>query len=589
MDWLRELFADPTSIEASLLILSLVIALGLVLGSISIRGIRLGVAGILFAGLAFGHYGLAPNATVLGFAREFGLVLFVFAVGLSVGPGFFNALRSQGLSLNLLALGVVALGVAITATAIVVSGVAGPIAVGLFSGATTNTPSLAAAGQALRDHPPSDAQARAALAQVAPDHPLVKSEAELTPEQRAELMSEVVKLPGMAYALSYPGGVFGIIAAILLLRWMFRVDPVAEAADLEAKRRQATPPLVNMFVRVTNPNLLDNTIAEIPAIESLGVVVSRLIRGNENFVASDETKIAAGDVLLVVGRQEELSQFVKIVGEPATIDIAALPTQIQVRWLVVSRRSLARLPIEELSISRRFGVQITRVRRAGVELPPDEDLPLAMGDEIRVVGLPENIDRVAKEFGNSPRKLGEPELLPVFIAIALGVLVGSIPFTLPGIPGAVKLGIAGGPLIAAILLSRQQRIGPIVWYLPRSAILTLKDVGIAVFLAAVGLKSGDLFVDAFTQGAGVRWLITGAVITLVPLVVVGCIARLVMKEHYVNIIGLLAGSMTDPPALAFANTLTKSEMPSVAYATVYPLTMIARVIAAQLMMMYWAS
>jgi putative transport protein len=322
-------------------------------------------------------------------------------------------------------------------------------------------------------------------------------------------------------------------------------------------------------------------------MESLGVVVSRVIRGDEETLADPEFRLALGDVLLTVGPATALDQFIKIVGEPTAVDGVAGPSHIQVRWVVVSQKMQATRTIEEIALYQRFGVQLTRLRRAGVELPPDDDLQLQMGDEIRVVGLPENLAHVATEFGNSPRKLGEPELLPVFVGIALGLLVGSIPFTLPGIPGTVKLGLAGGPLLAAILLSRRQRIGPLVWYLPRPANLVLKEVGIAVFLAAVGLKSGDLFLDAFLQGNGMQWLVTGALITLIPLLVVGCVARFAMKEYYLTIIGVLAGSMTDPPALAFANSLTKSEMPSIAYATVYPLTMIARVIAAQLMMMYW--
>jgi putative transport protein len=484
-----------------------------------------------------------------------------------------------------MAMGVVLLGVAIT-VGTMMAGISGPIAIGLLCGATTNTPSLAAAGQALRDHPPADARAQAALAQVAPEHPLVRREGELSPEERNALMAEVTKLPGMAYALAYPGGVFGIIAAILLLRGLFRVNPAAEADELERRRALATPPLANRLVRVTNPNLVGGKLAQIPAMESLGVVVSRVIRGTDEFVARPDDRLEAGDVLLAVGSAEALEEFVKIVGETAAIDLAAIPTDIQVRWITVSHKDMATRTIGELEIQR-FGVQVTRVRRAAIEMPPDAELQLQLGDTIRVVGLPENIARVAKEFGDSPRTLAEPELLPVFVGIALGVLVGSIPFVLPGVPGELKLGLAGGPLLAAILLSRRQRIGALVWYLPRSANLTLKDVGIALFLAAVGLKSGDLFVDAFVQGAGWHWLGIGAAITLVPLVVVGCIARWWVKEQYVTIVGALAGSMTDPPALAFANALTKSELPSVSYATVYPLTMIVRVVAAQVMMMSW--
>ena len=589
MNWLKETLLSPTSVESALLILALTIALGLALGSISVRGIKLGVAGILFAGLAFGHFGLTPNGTVLSFAREFGLVLFVFAVGLSVGPGFFNALRRHGLSLNLLTTGVVLLGVLITVLCMKLAGFTGPIAVGLFSGATTNTPSLAAAGQALRDYPPSVNEARAALAQVAPDHALARSERPLSEREREQLFAEVTKLPTMAYAVSYPGGVFGIIAAILLLRWMFRVDPVAESEALEEQHRLETPPLANLHVRVTNANLWGSQIADIPALKSLGIVVSRVMRGSDESVASDEMRLCSDDVLMAVGEPKKLQQFVQIVGERVEVDVSAIHSDIRVQWITVSRKEIAELTIAELELSQRFAVQLTRIRRSGIELPPMRNVRLHLGDEIRVVGLPEAIATVAAEMGDSPRQLGEPEMLPVFVGIVVGVLLGLIPFTVPGIPAGIKLGLAGGPLLIAILLSRLQRIGPIVWYLPRAANLAIKDIGIALFLASVGLTSGNLLADAFIQGSGLWWLAAGAVITLVPLLIIGILARLVAKEHYVTIIGMIAGSMTDPPALAFANSLTKSEIPSVAYATVYPLTMILRIVAAQLMMIYWAS
>ena len=554
---------------------------------ISFRGIRLGVGGILFCGLVFGHFGLVPDLHVLSFTREFGLVLFVFAVGLSIGPGFFNALRQQGLSLNLLAFGVVLLGVIITFFWMTIAGITGPIAIGLFCGATTNTPSLAAAGQALRDDPPGDDRARAALAQAAPDHPLVRATTPLSSAEREQLLAEVNNLPGMAYAISYPGGVFGIIIAILILKWMFGIDPVAEARAYEASLSEATPRLERAYVRVTNANLVGIDLENVPACNLLGIVVSRIRRGEDEFVATPHHRILAGDLLLAVGPVDSLAQFVTIVGERAEVAESSIQSQIQVRWVTVSRKEVVGQTVGELALSERCGVQLTRIRRAGCELPPLPDVALSLGDEIHVVGLPNNVSQVAQEMGDSKKSLSEPELMPIFIGIALGVLVGSIPLSIPGIPGAVKLGLAGGPLLVAILLSRWQRIGPITWYLPRSANLMLKDLGISIFLASVGLKSGDLFVDAFASGSGVWWLVAGAVTTIVPLLVVGTIAYKIVRERFIDILGLLAGSMTDPPALAFANTMAGSEIPSISYATVYPLTMILRVIAAQLLMIYW--
>jgi putative transport protein len=587
MGWLKEIFTNPTDVESTLLILAVVIAAGLAAGRISVRGVRLGVAGILFIGLAFGHFGFVPNADVLSFAREFGLVLFVFAVGLGIGPGFFNALRIHGLSLNLLAAGVVLLGVLITAFLMAVAGITGPVAVGLYCGATTNTPSLAAAGQSLRDYPPDEFSAQTALRQVAPNHALAQSALPLSELEHRKLLSEVTKLPAMAYAISYPGGVFGIIGAILLLRRIFGVDPIAESEKWESQHRITTPNLVNQRVRITNTNLVGLRVADIPAVEALGIVVSRVMRGTEESVATANLSLCAGDVLLAVGEPAKLQQFIKIVGETASIDAAEIHSQIQVQWITVSRKAVAECTVGELALHERFGVQLTRIRRSGVELPPMRNVRFHLGDEIRVVGSPDAIANVASELGDSPRQLSEPEFLPVFLGIALGVLVGSIPFILPGLDVTVKLGMAGGPLLVAILLSRLQRIGPVVWYLPRSANLALRDVGIAIFLASVGLRSGDLFIDAFVSGSGTRWLAAGAVITFLPLAVIGMAARFLAKENYLTIIGMLSGSMTDPPALAFANTLAGSEIPSVSYATVYPLTMILRVLSAQLMMLYW--
>jgi putative transport protein len=460
MAWLKQTFLSPTSVESALLMLGLTIAVGLLLGSVSLRGIKLGVAGVLFAGLAFGHLGLTPNDMVLAFAREFGLVLFVFAVGLSIGPGFFNALRRQGLSLNLLALGVVLLGVLIAALWIVLAGVAGPVAVGLFCGATTNTPSLAAAGQALRDYPPDIDKARTALAQVAPDHPLVDPDAPLSENEREQLFAEITKLPTMAYAVGYPGGVIGIIAAILLLRWLFRIDPVAEAAVLEEQHRLETPRLVNLHVRVTNPNLTGLPIAEIPAVESLGIVVSRVMHGVDESVATEDVRLCSSDVLMAVGEPSKLQQFVQIVGERVDVDQASLHSNIRVQWITVSRKEIAEFTVADLALTKRFAVQLTRIRRTGVELPPMRNVRLHLGDEIRVVGMPEAIAKVAAEMGDSPRQLGEPELLPIFVGIILGVALGSIPFAVPGMPARVKLGLSGGPLLIAILLSWLQRIGP---------------------------------------------------------------------------------------------------------------------------------
>jgi putative transport protein len=368
--------------------------------------------------------------------------------------------------LNALAAGVVAVGILITVFGMLMIGLTGPIAVGLFSGATTNTPSLAAAGQALRDLPPESIVAQQALAQVLPGHPLARAAEPITDSQRAELLAEVAKLPAMAYAISYPGGVFGTIIAMLLLRWIFRVDIAAEARQFEEQQQIDSPSLINLHVRVENANLFGRRIAEIPAVEDLGVVISRVMRGLEEVVAHDNFEMMAGDVLMAVGEPDRIREFARIVGEQVSVDPSSIHSQIQVQWITVSRKQIADRTFDELAFDDRFDVQVTRVRRSGVELPPLQNVRLHFGDEIRVVGLPEEIAKIAVELGDSRKKLDEPDILPIFLGITLGVIVGSIPFSLPGISGSIKLGLAGGPLLVAIALSRVHRIGPFVWYLP---------------------------------------------------------------------------------------------------------------------------
>jgi putative transport protein len=448
---------------------------------------------------------------------------------------------------------------------------------------------LAAAGQALRDHPPTADRAQRALSQaLGSSAPPTAAATDPNAEANvAALQAELVKLPGMSYAVSYPGGVFGIISAMLLLRWWLGIDPVAEARELERQLAPQQPSLERLNIRLTNPNLEGVRIRNLPAIGPLQVFISRVLRGSDEFLAQPELELALGDVLAVVGRRENLEQFCRIVGSWSEVDPLKVPSPIQYRWVTVSRNAVVGVSMEELALGQRFGVQVTRVRRAETELPPLADMTLSLGDQVRVVGLPENIARVATELGDSVAQLGEPELVPVFVGIALGVLAGTLPLSLPGVPTMVKLGLAGGPLLLAILLSRIQRVGPLVWYLPPSASAMLKELGIAIFLASVGLKSGDRFLETFLHGSGMLWVLIGLVVTLVPLLITAAVARLVLRLPYAMIAGVLAGSMTDPPALAFAHSLTKSEIASVAYATVYPLSMMLRVITAQLLMLWW--
>ncbi len=555
MSWLLELIWGE-SIAHAILILALVAGTGLALGHLRVAGIGLGIAGVLFTGLLFGHFGLGINAEVLDFAREFGLILFVYSIGIQVGPGFFDSLRRQGLPLNLMAAGIILGGVVVTLLIHFLAGIETPIAVGLFSGATTNTPSLAAAQQALRDVP--------------------------------GFTTEMAKLPGLGYAVAYPFGVIGIILTMLLVRSAFRIDLMRETEALkEEQAAGGRASLARMHLEVKNPGVDGQRVREVLAQlgSEAGVVISRILHGGEIQVALPDTRIHQGDVILAVGPRDRLEALRDLVGTESPIDLTSIESEITATRIIVTRKDIVGKSVAELDLPERHGVTITRVTRAGVEFSPGPAVRLQLGDSLLAVGPRDAIERAGRELGNSARELGVPEIIPIFTGIALGILLGSWPIPVPGVPAPVKLGLAGGPLVVAILLSRVGHIGPLFWYLPQSANLVLREIGIVLFLAAVGLRAGDRFVETLVSGDGFVWMGLAALITLVPLLVVALIGRLFLKVNYLTLCGLLSGSMTDPPALAFAGSFTRSEAPSVAYATVYPLTMILRVLSAQLMVL----
>ena len=391
-------------------------------------------------------------------------------------------------------------------------------------------------------------------------------------------------LPGVGYAVAYPFGVVGIIVVMVGMRAVLRISVAREREEfdrgLEAEVRRAG----RANLEVTNPNLVGLPIERVPSIS--GIVVSRIYRDGALRVPRPDTTLALGDVLLAVGTREELDALRVVVGKQSDLDLRSLPSAITTRRLIITRAAASGKTITELDFLRRYGVQITRVSRAEVELPASPGFELQYGDSVLVVGEAADIARAASELGDSPKSLNYPHLVPMFVGIALGILLGSWPFSLPGVPAPVRLGLAGGPLLVAILLSRIGRIGPLVWYMPLSANYMLREVGIVLFLCAVGLHAGDVFVDTLVHGPGLFWMAGGALVTMVPLLVVATIGRAVLGLNFLTLSGLLAGSMTDPPALAFANTVAGSEGPSTAYATVYPATMILRVLAAQLFVLY---
>jgi putative transport protein len=553
MNWFNQLIFGET-VAHSALVFSVVAALGLAIGAVKIKGIGLGIAGVLFSGLLLGHFGIRVSDPVLEFCRDFGLILFVYTIGMQVGPGFIASLRKNGLPLNIMAGSIVILGAIIALAISKFAHVPMPAAVGLFSGATTNTPSLGAAVEALRGIP--------------------------------NLPAGSGSLPGLGYAVAYPFGIIGIILSMIVIRGLFRVDLKKETAELLAKAGVKATKLSHLNLLVTNTNLQGKRLGELPFLNTLDVVVSRVQpRGGVVALARPEHVVGVGDTLLAVGPQEKLENLRVIAGDVSPTDLRKVDSHLTVSRLIVTKKDVLGKSIDELDFLEKHDVTVTRITRAEIELSATPDQRLQYGDMLVIVGREDDIKDVSKLLGNSVKQLHHTEWIPVFVGIALGVIVGSIPVALPGVPAPVKLGLAGGPLLVAIILSRIGRIGPLLWYMPNSANFAIREIGIVLFLACVGLHSGEKFVDTLVHGAGLEWMALASLITVVPLLVVGLIGRIVLKTNYISLCGLLAGSMTDPPALAFANTVAGSDAPATAYATVYPLTMLLRVLCAQLLVL----
>jgi len=554
MNWLIQLITGE-SVSHTLLVLSLVISTGLALGRLSLFGIQLGIAGVLFAGLAFGHFGITIDAEIMHFLREFGLILFVYAIGLQVGPSFVNSFFRYGVQLNIMAAGIVVLGALITLGISFFGHIEVPVAVGLFSGATTNTPSLAAAQEALRGFADGD--------------------------------NPVLKLPGLGYAVAYPFGIIGIILSMLLVKRFFKVNIEAETESFNRIQQQNAHRPVWKDLTVENPNLNNLSIAHIPFFEAMDVVVTRILHNDQVSLASADSHLFLGDSIRLVGDPEKLEQLKILIGTDSKFNLKDFPQNLLAKRIVVTNKDAVGKSVGELRTL--YSVTISRIQRPDVEFTPSNSVHVHFGDELYVIGGKEAMDRIEAVLGNSLETLSHPQIVPIFIGIALGVLLGSWPFYLPGIPSAIKLGLAGGPLIVAIILSRVASWGTMTWHLPKSSNIILKDIGIVLFLACVGLHSGDQFVETLINGDGFYWMACSVLITLLPLLIVAFIAKAYYQVNYLSLCGLLAGSMTDPPALAFANNFSSSPAVSIAYATVYPLVMILRIMAAQLIVLFFFS
>lgn len=551
MNWLYELFFS-TSIPHSLLLLAMTIAAGILLSKIKIKGISFGVAWILFIGLFFSHFGMRLSPEVEHFAKEFGLILFVYSIGLQVGPGFFSSLRKGGLSLNLMAVAIVSLSCVVTYVIHIISGESLSTMVGILSGAVTNTPGLGAAQQTFID----------------------------TTEGNAGTIA-------LGYAVAYPLGVIGIIFSMLMLKGVFRkkITRNEETISEDSKDR---PRVKSVDIKVTNHGIDGRTIKDIITFINRDFVVSRIIHPDFDVkAATDFSIVKVGDILRVVTKPECLDPIVAFIGEqmPSQYDVEEKEkSNLVTRRIVVTQEHINGRRIGELNIRSLHEVNITRINRVGVDLVAVYDLRLQIGDRVTVVGEERNIAKVADILGNSMKRLDHPNLFPIFFGIFLGVLVGSIPFLIPGIPQPIKLGLAGGPLVVAILIARYGPYYKMITFTTTSANMMLREIGISVFLASVGLGAGENFVTTIVNG-GYWWVVYGVAITLIPLLIVGAIALWVCKIDGNTLMGLLAGSTTDPPALSYANSLSTNDKASVAYATVYPLTMFLRVLAAQILIL----
>lgn len=553
MNWLQEAFLEPTMVQA-VIIISLVSALGLYLGRIKIFGISLGITFVFFAGILAGHLGIVVNKDMLYFAQSFGLILFVYALGLQVGPGFFSSLKKGGVAMNMMGLGVILLGLIMTVGLHWVTGVSLSNMVGLLCGAVTNTPALGAAQQALLQIDPTNTKGVTDMA--------------------------------LACAVAYPLGVVGVILTIIILRALF-----ADKKQKDLKEQRDTTTYVAEF-HVSNPAIYEKSIKDVMKLTDKHFVISRVWRNGKVSIPTSDTLLHEHDHLLIISVKSDVENIKVLFGEQenvdwnkADIDWNAIDSQLISRRIAVTRNRVNGVKLGSLRLRNLYGINITRVNRAGIDLLASPDLRLQIGDRLTIVGEANSVNTVGKILGDEIKRLNNPNLLAVFIGISLGMLLGALPITLPGMSTPVKLGIAGGPIIVGILMGA---FGPrfhLTTYTTMSANLMLRQLGIIIYLAGLGIDSGVHFFETVFRAEGLLWIGLGFLLTIVPVLIVGFIASQFFKLDYAHNVGMLCGSMANPMALSYANTTVDGDEPSVSYATVYPLSMFIRVISAQLVLM----
>ena len=556
MDWLQNLFTDENSIAHIVLLYSFVIAVGVLLGKIKIFGVSLGVTFVLFTGIVCGHFGFTGNTQILTFLQDFGLILFVFCIGLQVGPSFFSSFKKGGVAMNLIAIGIVCLNVAVALG--LYYGLNGrielPMMVGILCGAVTNTPGLGAANEA--------------LSQLSYNGPQI----------------------AMGYACAYPLGVLGIIGSIIAIRYICRVNLKKEEEAI-AREEAANPHLTPrmMHLEVHNEALEGKTLLQVKDFMGRDFVCSRILQNGHVSIPNRDTVFHIGDQLFVVCAEDDAEAIIAFIGPKIEVDWEKQDTPMVSRRILITQPKMNGKQKGEFHFRSMYGVNVTRLNRSGMHIFASRNLTLQVGDRVMVVGAQDAVERVAGLMGNSLKRLDHPNIVTIFVGIFLGILFGSLPIAFPGIPTPVKLGLAGGPLIVSILIGRFGYKMKLVTYTTMSANLMLREIGIALFLASVGIKAGANFVSTVVDGDGLLYVGCGFLITVIPLLIMGAVARFHYKMNYFMLMGLIAGSNTDPPALAYSNQTAGNNAPAVGYSTVYPVSMFLRILTAQLLILILAS
>mgnify|MGYP001092861610 CR=1 FL=1 len=550
MDWLESLLWDPASVAHIVCLYAFVISVGVLLGKIKIFGISLGVTFVLFTGILMGHFGFTGETHILHFIREFGLILFVFCIGLQVGPSFFSSFKKGGMTLNMLAVGIVVLNIAVALGIYFIDGgIDLPMIVGILYGAVTNTPGLGAAQEALN---------------------------------QLNYTGDPIAL---GYACAYPLGVVGIIGSIIAIRYICRVNLKKEEDELSTQTSDMKHMPHMLHLEVRNESIDGKKLLQVKEFLGRSFVCSRIRHEGHVSIPNQDTEFHIGDQIFIVCSEEDAKAVTAFIGKEIQVDWEKQDMPMVSRRILVTKSEINGKKLGSLHFRSMYGVNVTRINRSGMDLFADPNLILQVGDRVMVVGQQDAVERVAGVLGNQLKRLDTPNIVTIFVGIFLGILLGSLPIAFPGIPTPVKLGLAGGPLVVAILIGRFGHKLKLVTYTTMSANLMLREIGIVLFLASVGIEAGEHFVQTVVEGSGLAYVGYGFLITVIPLLIIGMIARFYCKVNYFTLMGLIAGSNTDPPALAYANQASGNDAPAVGYSTVYPLTMFLRILAGQMILL----